>query len=177
VLQVDHSRVQLRVLDVLTLPGALALDQRYQGGDSADEAIPRVLVTERPHRRIELTRYFVPGAAVAGEHRRKRLSVCIRAARSPTRRIKVNSAGIDLVYLLVPDTQALGGARTHVVVYDVGPLDQAAQSWLQIRVLEIERHRSLAGLGGVESAHKAALLVSECGLELDNIGTEIRQKA
>jgi hypothetical protein len=75
--------------------------------------------------------------------------------------------------VVVPDSEAVGDADRHVVVDDVGLLDQLARDVDALRVLEVERDVALAALATHERLVDEAHAVAGERLDLDDVGAEV----
>ena len=96
----------------------------------------------------------------------------MRAAR----RVQVDDPRVARPRLLEPHAEPLGGARPHVVGDRVRPAQQPIQGRGESRVLEVERDAALARLRAAEWPRDAAQLVTERGLELDDVGPQVGEQ-
>ena len=123
----QHADVEDRRVHELPLAGAVAVAQRLDHRGRRDDAVAGVAVRRHlPDRRRAVVRAagLVGGAGEGVAHlvvarQRRARPVALEAAG-----VAVDDRRVDRPGLLVADAEPLGDAGAHVVVDDVGPLDQ-----------------------------------------------------
>src|SRR5205823_13667880 len=85
----------------------------------------------------------------------------------------VDDVRVDALAVVVADAESHRDARGHVVVDDVGTLDELQRDLDTARVLEVEREAALAALAAEERATGHAHAVAAHRLDLDDVGAEV----
>src|SRR5262249_10766649 len=87
--------------------------------------------------------------------------------------VAVHDVRVDPLAVLVADAEPHRDARGHVVVDDVGALDELQRDLDAARVLEIERDAALTALATEERTAHHAHAVASHRLDLDDVGAEV----
>jgi hypothetical protein len=140
----QHARVEDRRVDELPLAGALAVEECLHDRVGRQHPVPRVAERDRvPDRWRAVVRpaglvlragECVAHLVVAGQ--RGARAVLLEPSRVAVHDPRVQSDGV-----LVPDAEPLGDAGAHVVVHDVGALDQPVSDLATSRIFEVEGDR------------------------------------
>ena len=173
---VGHGRVELRVLDQLSVPGLPAVEEGHEHRDRAEQPVPGVFVPGGPDRRIVLARALEADPCVARHHRGEALALHVGTARAPSGRVEVDERRVHGAGLVVAEPQPFRRARPQVVVHDVGPLEQAVHRGREVVVLQVGGDRPLAGLRGEEGPFDAAQRIARHRFELDHVGAEVGEQ-
>ena len=112
--------------------------------------------------------------------------VSIRPLRSVARDGTVDEPRVDLVELLVPDADPIGGADPEVLNQGIGLADQVVHHGQALRLLQVDHHAALVAVEREEGGHFSrgrdvleamgpVELAGPRGLDLQDVGAQISQ--
>ena len=96
-----------------------------------------------------------------------------RTLESVRPRVAVDDLRLHALAVFVSDAEPHRDAGRHVVVHDVGALDELERDLVPALLLEIEREAALAALAAEERLPRHAHAVTGDRLDLDHVGAEI----
>ena len=193
--EVGHEFLQLRVqyrrqhVDLHVLAVA-ACRTSVQCGENADHSLVAAHDIGCPQgtrqRRIADLPHGPHRPAIALQDQVLPRPVSIRPLRSVARDGTVDEPRVDLVELLVPDADPIGGADPEVLNQGIGLADQVVHHGQALRLLQVDHHAALVAVEREEGGHlsrggdvlEAMSPVELAGpgrLDLQDIGAQIPQ--
>ena len=174
--RVEQLRIHDRRVDELALPGAVPVVQGLHDGDRRQEAVAGVAERhDRPERDAVVVQ---PAVEPVGAGERGTGLVVARqsfafAVFEPAG-VAVDDVGFDRLDALVVDAETDRRVVAHVVLYDVGRLDQLAQDRHRVGVLQVHRDAALPAVAAHRDVRAHPVAVVE-RIDLDHVGTEVGQ--
>ncbi len=173
-----RGAVEQRRPQLLALAGAALVIQR---GETPDHRQHRVGRVGHPETDVEGLVAFAHRARLVLETGRRLedriepAEVRLRSLEAVRPGVAVHDVGIDALAVFVRDPETLRDPGGHVVVDDVGPLDELQRDLFAPLRLDVEADVALATRAAHERLVDHPHAVAGHGLDLDHLGTEITE--